>query len=57
MPFAREAMLASADHLIRTEKQLPTMEGYERWRTDCGGVYSISVRDAVDVVEKTFNAP
>jgi hypothetical protein len=57
MPFTRNAMLTSADHLIRVEKQLPTLEGYERWQHDCGGVYTISVRDAVDVMEKTLNTP
>ncbi len=56
LPFTRDAILTSAEHLIRTEKEVPTLEGYERWRHDCGGVYTISVRDAVDVMEKTLNA-
>jgi hypothetical protein len=57
MPFTRDAMLTSAEHLLRREKQLPTLEGYERWHHDCGGVYTISVHDAVDVMEKTLNKP
>jgi hypothetical protein len=57
MPFTRDAFLASTGHLLRTEKQLPTMEGYETWRSACGGVYTISVRDAIDVAEKTLNRP
>ena len=57
LPFTRDAMLTSAEHLVRTDKQIPTLEGYDRWRHDCGGVYTISVRDAVDVMEKTLNAP
>jgi hypothetical protein len=57
MPFTRDAILTSTDHLLRLEKQLPTLEGYERWHHDCGGVYTISIRDAIDVMEKTLNAP
>ena len=57
MPFSRDAMLSSALELLRSGVALPTMEGYDRWRADCGGVYTISVADALDVMEKTFNAP
>jgi hypothetical protein len=56
MPFSRDAMLLSVDHLLKSNQPLPTLEGLDRWRSDCGGVYTISVRDAVDVAEKTFNA-
>jgi hypothetical protein len=56
MPFSRDAMLLSVDHLLKSNQPLPTLEGLERWRSDCGGVYTISVRDAVDVAEKTFNS-
>lgn len=55
--FTRNAMLTSTKHLIRTEKQIPDLEGYDQWHHDCGGVYTISIRDAVDVMEKTLNAP
>ena len=54
--FRRDAMLLSVDHLLKSNHPLPTFEGLDRWRSDCGGVYTISVRDAVDVAEKTFNA-
>jgi hypothetical protein len=57
MPFTRDAMLLSTTHLIRTATTLPTLEGYDRWRADCGGVYSISVAQAVEVMEKTLNHP
>jgi hypothetical protein len=57
MPFSRDAMLLSAIDVQRTAETLPTLEGYDRWRADCGGVYTISVADAVSVAEKTFNAP
>jgi hypothetical protein len=57
MPFTRDAILLSVDHLLKSNQPLPTLEGLERWRSDCGGVYTISVRDAVVIMEKTFNAP
>ena len=56
-PFTREAMLGSVTRLIGRQDVLPTLEGYERWRADCGGVYSIGVADAVAVTEKTFHQP
>jgi hypothetical protein len=55
MPFTRDALIASTSRLLRTQEQPPTMEGYENWRSACGGVYTISVRDAVDIMEKTLN--
>jgi hypothetical protein len=55
MPFTRDAMLLSVDHLLRTEGQLPVSEGYDNWHSACGGVYTISVADAVAVMEKTLN--
>jgi hypothetical protein len=56
MPFTRDAMLISVTRLIRTEAPLPTLEGYDAWRAACGGVYTISVADAVTVAEKTLNS-
>lgn len=56
MPFTRDAMLASVDHLLKSDQPLPTLEGLQRWQADCGGVYTISVSRAVDVMEKTLNA-
>jgi hypothetical protein len=56
MPFTRDALLMSVIRLLRSTDTLPTMEGYDRWRADCGGVYTISVADAVSVMEKTFNS-
>lgn len=49
-------MLLSTLHMQRTVRTLPTMDGYDRWRADCGGVYKISVADAISIAEKTFNA-
>ena len=57
MPFTRDALLMSVVRLSGQVKQMPTMEGYDRWASDCGGVYTISVAEAVEVAEETFNAP
>ena len=57
MPFTRDAMLLSTVRLLRTESSIPMLEGYENWRSACGGVYTISVADAVSVMEKTLNKP
>jgi hypothetical protein len=38
MPFTRDAMLASVDRLLKSDQPLPTLEGLERWKADCGGV-------------------
>lgn len=57
MPFTRDAMLLSIIRLLRTESSIPPLDGYENWRSACGGVYTISVADAIAVMEKTLNAP
>jgi hypothetical protein len=57
VPFTRDALLLSTDHLLRMDKTIPTLEGYDRWRADCGGIYTISVGDVVAADEKTLNAP
>ena len=56
-PALARAMLASVDHLLKSDQPLPTLEGLKRWQADCGGVYTISVGRAADVMEKTLNAP
>ena len=55
MPFTRDAMLTSVVHLAGQAKKMPTMEGYEEWARNCGGVYSISVAEAIDVNQRTLN--
>ena len=50
-------MIRSAVRLLRTKGSIPTLEGYENWRSACGGVYTISIADAVSVMEKTLNSP
>ena len=54
MPFAREAVERSVTKLAR-EGDVPSFqEGYNQWRKDCGGVYTITVADAVRIAEETF---
>jgi hypothetical protein len=55
-PFTREALDRSVVKLLRQDAVLPTMEGYEQWRRDCGGVYAITVAQMLTVDEQTFNA-
>jgi hypothetical protein len=60
LPFSREAMDKSVTKLIGTTKKLPDYkDGYNEWRTafDDGkaGVFSITVKESIDVMEKTLN--
>jgi hypothetical protein len=55
-PFTRDAIERSAIRLLRAGA-VPTFEkGYDDWKSHCGGVYSIAVREMVVVNEKTFNS-
>ncbi len=54
MPFYRAALLGSIGKQVGTAVPLPTLEGLEVWQNDCGGVYTISVRAAVEVAQTTF---
>jgi hypothetical protein len=54
MPFTKNAMLLSTTNLLHSSSSLPNLEGYEQWKEACGGVYTISVNDAVDVMQKTL---
>jgi hypothetical protein len=54
-PFTRDAIERSVGALIRTGA-VPSFEnGYDDWKKHCGGVYTISVKEMVEVNEKTFN--
>jgi hypothetical protein len=55
MPFAREAMERSIAKLEKNDVNIPDLGGYEQWRVDCGGVYTITVAEAIKVAEYTFN--
>ncbi|MBV9926805.1 MAG: hypothetical protein JOZ96_17430 [Acidobacteria bacterium] len=60
LPFAEEAINKSALKLVKEKAELPDFEeGYGLWREafDAGkaGVYTISVAEAVGVMEETLN--
>ena len=54
MPFARDAVERSVTKLVK-ERSVPDFQaGYDAWKNACGGVYTISVADAVQVGEDGF---
>jgi hypothetical protein len=55
MPFARDAIERSVTKLVREKKVPDFSDGYEQWRNACGGVYTISVAEAIGVGEETFS--
>ena len=60
LPFAEEAVSKSAVKLVKEKAELPDYEGgYGLWREafDAGraGIYTISVAEAVGVMEETLN--
>lgn len=55
-PFTRKALDRSVVKLLRKDAVLLSMEGYDEWRRDCGGVYSITVAEMLAVNEQTYNA-
>ena len=56
MPFSKDAIERSVTKLLRegSTKKLD-LGGYEQWRADCGGVYTITVAEAIMADEYTFN--
>lgn len=54
MPFAREAIEHSVTRKVKEGSVPDFKEGYEEWRKACGGVYTITVADALNVSEATF---
>jgi hypothetical protein len=60
LPFSKEAIDKSVTKLVGSTKQLPDYkDGYDEWRAafDKGkaGVFSITVKESIDVMEKTLN--
>ena len=55
MPFTKDAIERSVTKLQKDNAEIPSLEGYEQWRADCGGVYAITVAQAVQVGQYTFN--
>jgi hypothetical protein len=54
MPFTRDAIERSITKLEKDSVNTD-LGGYEQWRADCGGVYTITVAEAIAVAEYTFN--
>jgi hypothetical protein len=55
MPFARDAIERSVTKLVRENKVPDFSDGYAQWRNACGGVYTISVAEAIGVSEENFS--
>ena len=56
-PFSKSAIDRSVVDLVRTEEKLPEFqEGYTDWLAHCGGVYKITVAEAVAADESTLNS-
>ena len=60
LPFAEESINKSAVKLVKEKEDLPDYEeGYSMWREafDAGraGVYTITISEAVDVMEASLN--
>ena len=54
MPFTRDAIEKSVTKFLK-ERDVPEFQdGYDEWRKACGGVYTITVAEAVAVGEETF---
>jgi hypothetical protein len=54
MPFTREAIERSVTKLIKESDVPEFQDGYDEWRKACGGVYTITVAEAIKVNEETF---
>ena len=55
MPFTREALDRSITTLVKNDAEVPDLSGYRQWLADCGGVYTITVAEAINVAQKTFS--
>ncbi len=55
MPFSRDAIERSVTKLVTEKKEIPSFEdGYNEWQKACGGVYTITVAEAVSAGEAGF---
>ena len=56
MPFARSALEASLVALLKPRVSLPSFdEGYDQWLMAKGGVFTVSVAEAIDLMETALN--
>ena len=54
-PFTREAIEKSVTKLLKDDGVVPDFQhGYDQWKKACGGVYTLTVAEAVQVDETTF---
>lgn len=56
MPFTRDAIERSVTKLENNAVKIPDLGGYEEWKAACGGVYTITVAEAIKVARYTFNS-
>ncbi len=54
MPFTRDAIERSVTHMAKQGSVPEFREGYDEWRKACGGVYTITVAEAVKASEEVF---
>lgn len=54
MPFARDAIERSVTKVVSTGSIPDFQAGYDEWRRACGGVYTITVAEAIQTAEDTF---
>ena len=54
MPFTRDAIERSVTHMVKQDRAPEFRDGYDEWRKACGGVYTITVAEAITVGEETF---
>jgi len=55
MTFTKDSLERSVTELQKDNSEIPDLSGYEQWRADCGGVYTNTVAEAIEVAEFTFN--
>ena len=56
MPFSRAAVERSVTKLVHDSVALPPyQEGYDQWKSAQGGVFTISVKEALDFAERAVH--
>jgi hypothetical protein len=56
MPFTRAAIATSITSLVQDSVLLPEFEaGYEEWRKAHGGVFTVSVLEGLEFMERALN--
>jgi hypothetical protein len=56
-PFTKAALDNSVKSLLKTAPEVPDYKaGYDEWLSHCGGAYSISVAEVLEVDDTAFNS-